>query len=98
MTVRHAGPYLKLVRAVECQVGWDFVDLRLSDGRVLRVPFAVDLRIGDASPADRQECEIVAGGLGLAWPTLGVALPLRRLLQTAANPQPDGLEPPRFLP
>jgi hypothetical protein len=97
VTVRHAGPYLRLVRAVECNVSWDFADLRLSDGRTLRVRWEVSPEVDDASPMDRQDCGLVAGGLGLAWPTLGVALALRRLLEDAANPPADGPEPPRFI-
>lgn len=59
----------------------DQLQLQLSDGRALTLPFAQFPRLRDASPKDRDAWELCAGGAGIHWPTLDEDLSLNGLLR-----------------
>jgi hypothetical protein len=75
------GPRPPRLRRVE--VADDWLTLELADGRHLRMPTVWSPALADAAPAERRGWRLVAGGLGVAWPTLGEilslhAVPIRR--------------------
>ena len=68
------GPLPPRLRRVE--VADDWLTLELADGRHLRMPTAWSPALADAAPAERRGWRLLAGGLGVAWPTLGEILSL----------------------
>jgi hypothetical protein len=55
-------------RIREVRVSNDRITAHLVDGRVISVPLAWSWRLSDATPAERQNFQIIAGGQGVHWP------------------------------
>lgn len=55
-------------RVKDVSVTDDLITFRLVDGRVISVPLAWSWRLSDASPAQRNHCEIIGDGQGVHWP------------------------------
>jgi hypothetical protein len=55
-------------RIREVRVSNDRITAHLVDGRVISVPLAWSWRLSDATPAQRRNFEIIAGGQGVHWP------------------------------
>jgi hypothetical protein len=55
-------------RIREVRVSNDRITAHLVDGRVISVPLAWSWRLCDATPAERQNFQIIAGGQGVHWP------------------------------
>lgn len=56
----------------------DWISLILSDGRVLRLPTAFSTPLFLASPAERRAWRINSTGRTIRWPSLGVAVGIKR--------------------
>ena len=57
-------------RAVAARCTDDALVLQVADGRELTVPLEWFPRLRGASPAARQNCRLIGGGIGLHWPDL----------------------------
>lgn len=57
-------------RIREVAVSDELITVHLMDGRVIRVPLAWSWRLSEASPAQREQFEIIGDGQGIHWPTL----------------------------
>jgi Protein of unknown function (DUF2442) len=57
-------------RAVDVSVTESDLVVRIADGRTISVPLAWFPRLLAASPAERQNVEVVGDGVGLHWPAL----------------------------
>lgn len=58
----------------------DYMDVTLTDGRILRVPLAWSPALIEASPEERANYELGAGGRGIHWPDLDEDLSIAGLL------------------
>ncbi len=58
----------------------EMMHVSLSDGRVIGVPLVWFPRLLEASPSERQNVQIGAGGRGLHWPELDEDLSVAGLL------------------
>jgi hypothetical protein len=58
------------------EVADDWLTLELADGRHLRMPTVWSPALAHAAPAERRGWQLIAGGLGVAWPALGEILSL----------------------
>jgi hypothetical protein len=67
--------------AVEVEVTEDTITARLADGRSITVPLAWSWRLSDASPAERQEYELIGNGQGIRWPKLDEDISVRGMLE-----------------
>ena len=63
----------------------DMMEVRLTDGRVLSVPLLWFPVLYEATPDQRKQCEIGAGGRGLHWATLDEDLSVAGLMAGADN-------------
>ena len=77
-------------RIVRVQVTDDTIDAVLADGREVSVPLAWSWRLSEAAAEQRQNFEILGGGLGVRWPDLDEDLSARGLLSgvPARRPRP----------
>ena len=48
----------------------DLITFHLVDGRVISVPLAWSWRLSDATPAQRNNYEIIGDGQGVHWPDI----------------------------
>ena len=55
---------------LEVEVSEEAISAELSDGRRISVPLAWSWRLSDASPAERNTCRLVGGGIGVHWPDM----------------------------
>ena len=55
-------------RISSVEVTGEAIIARLVDGRVISVPLAWSWRLSDATPAQRQNWELIGGGHGVHWP------------------------------
>lgn len=55
-------------RVREVSVTDELITFRLVDGRVVSVPLAWSWRLSDATPAQRNNFEIIGDGHGVHWP------------------------------
>lgn len=67
-------------RAVDVHVTEDALEVRLADGRELRVPLAWFPRLQAAPAAARQEWRLIGGGIGIHWPAIDEDLSVAALL------------------
>jgi len=74
-------PTTALAAAVEFDE--DMMHVTLTDGRVLSVPLAWFPSLSQATPEQRQNCEIGAGGRGLHWEELDEDLSVAGLMAGA---------------
>lgn len=68
--------------ALAKQVEFDEVSMRVTftDGRVLSVPLSWFPLLRDATPEQRQNCEIGGGGVSLHWPEIDEDLSIAGLM------------------
>jgi len=57
-------------RVKEVAVTDDLITFHLVDGRVISVPLAWSWRLSEATPAQRDNYEIIGDGQGVHWPDL----------------------------
>ncbi len=57
-------------RVKEVSVTEELITFRLVDGRVVSVPLAWSWRLSDATPAQRNNYEIIGDGHGVHWPDI----------------------------
>jgi hypothetical protein len=55
-------------RIKSIDVSDEMITARLVDGRIISVPLAWSWRLAAATPAQRANYEIIAGGQGVHWP------------------------------
>lgn len=83
------------LRSVE--VGAEWIDLELRDGRRLRVPTAWSPRLAGAGGGARAEWHRFGAGTGVVWPALGEVVVLRVLPGPARRmTSPGSGAPPRL--
>ena len=70
----------KGLRITEVAVANRAVVLRLNNGSVFAEPLDGITALSDATPKQLQQCEVFAGGVGIAWPKLDVHLSLKGFL------------------
>ena len=61
----------------------EFITFELVDGRVISVPLAWSWRLCDATPAQRNNFEIVGDGYGVHWPDVDEDLSVEGMLHGA---------------
>lgn len=67
-------------RAVDVHVTEDALEVRLADGRELRVPLAWFPTLQAASAAARQDWRLIGGGVGIHWAAIDEDLSVAGLL------------------
>lgn len=67
-------------RAVDVRVTDDALEVRLADGRELRVPLAWFPKLQAASASARQQWRLVGNGVGIHWPEVDEDLSVAGLL------------------
>ena len=78
-TIRRAYcPKTALARSVEFDDA--MMHVRFTDGRVLSVPLAWFPLLQEATPEQRERCEIGGGGISLHWPALDEDLSIAGLM------------------
>lgn len=84
-------------RIVSLEITDDLIIARLADGRTISVPLVWSWRLTAATPAQRNNFEILGNGEGVHWPDLDEDLSARGMLQgiparppkqVTATPQP----------
>jgi hypothetical protein len=57
-------------RVTRVAVTDDLITFHLMDGRVVSIPLTWSWRLNDATPAQREKCEIIGDGEGVHWPDI----------------------------
>jgi hypothetical protein len=57
-------------RVMSVLITEDEITARLADGRTISVPLAWSWRLSEATPEQRQNFEIIGGGIGIHWPNI----------------------------
>jgi hypothetical protein len=68
-------------RVREVSVTDELITFRLVDGRVVSVPLAWSWRLSDATPAQRNNFEIIGDGHGVHWPDIDEDLSVEGMFQ-----------------
>jgi hypothetical protein len=68
-------------RIVALEVHEEAIVARLADGRTIGVPLAWSWRLSGATPAQRNQFEIIGSGEGVHWPDLDEDISARGMLQ-----------------
>lgn len=79
-----AAPDATVPRATDAYWMSDGIRLQLADGRLLRIPFAFAASLRSAPPAAQREVVVTADGTRVAWPALGLLLPIASVLDACA--------------
>ena len=77
-----------LARIREASVSADSITVRLRDGRTIGVPLNWFWRLEDASPAHRQNFEIIGNGVGIHWPEIDENLSIEGILAGRRSSRP----------
>jgi hypothetical protein len=67
-------------RVKEVAVTEDLITFHLVDGRIVSVPLAWSWRLSDATPAQRNNFEIIGDGHGVHWPNVDEDLSVEGML------------------
>jgi hypothetical protein len=67
-------------RVKEVTVTEDLITFHLVDGRIVSVPLAWSWRLSDATPAQRNNFEIIGDGHGVHWPDVDEDLSVEGML------------------
>ena len=67
-------------RVKEVSVTAELITFHLMDGRVVSVPLAWSWRLSDATPAQRNNFEIIGDGYGVHWPDVDEDLSVEGML------------------
>ena len=73
-------------RAKEVRCSEDELTVLLADGRAISVPLAWYPRLLHASPAERENFELLGEGQGIRWPDIDEDLSVEGLLRGARTP------------
>jgi uncharacterized protein DUF2442 len=76
-------------RTREVRVSNDRITAHLVDGRVISVPLAWSWRLSDATPAERQNFQIIAGGQGVHWPDVDEDISVEGMLHGTPARRPS---------
>lgn len=68
-------------RATDIGFDDDFLNVRLADGRELRVPLAWYPTLFSATPEQRNNFEVLGNGVGIHWPDLDEDLSIAGMLR-----------------
>jgi hypothetical protein len=71
-------PTTALAQAVECDEV--MIHVTLTDGRIISVPILWFPLLYEATPEQRQKCEIGGGGVSLHWPELDEDISIANLM------------------
>lgn len=95
-------------RISEMQVTDDSIIAHLTDGRTISVPLAWSWRLSEATPAQRNNFELIGSGLGAHWPDIdedisatgmlyGIPARPRKAIARPKRSQPPDLRPAALL-
>jgi hypothetical protein len=59
----------------------DMMHVHLMDGRIISVPLDWFPRLKKARPAERENCRLIGGGIGIHWPDLDEDISVPGLLR-----------------
>lgn len=82
-------------RIVAFKVTSDSIIAQLADGRTISTPLAWSWRLSDATPAQRNNFEIIGNGQGVHWPDLDEDISARGMLYGIPAPRPKRETQPR---
>ena len=75
-------------RVKEVSVTEELITFSLVDGRVVSVPLAWSWRLSEATPAQRNNFEIIGDGYGVHWPDVDEDLSVEGMLYGVPAPRP----------
>lgn len=75
-------------RVKEVSVTEELITFHLMDGRVVSVPLAWSWRLSDATPAQRNNFEIIGDGQGVHWPDVDEDLSVEGMFHGAPARRP----------
>ena len=75
-------------RVKDVSVTDELVTFHLVDGRVVSVPLAWSWRLSDATPAQRNNYEIIGDGHGVHWPEVDEDLSVEGMFHGVPAPRP----------
>ncbi len=75
-------------RVKEVSVTEELITFCLVDGRVVSVPLAWSWRLSEATPAQRNNFEIIGDGYGVHWPDIDEDLSVEGMLHGVPAPRP----------
>lgn len=75
-------------RVKEVSVTEESITFSLVDGRVVSVPLAWSWRLSEATPAQRNNFEIIGDGYGVHWPDVDEDLSVEGMLHGVPAPRP----------
>ncbi|MEO5858822.1 MAG: DUF2442 domain-containing protein [Pyrinomonadaceae bacterium] len=67
--------------AVDVSCNNESISVSLADGRMIRVPLEWYPRLVDATPKDRNNWQLIGGGLGIHWEDLDEDVTVESLLR-----------------
>ena len=67
-------------RVKQVSVTEELITFRLVDGRIVSVPLAWSWRLSEATPAQRNNFEIIGDGYGVHWPDVDEDLSVEGML------------------
>lgn len=75
-------------RVKEVSVTNELITFNLVDGRVVSVPLAWSWRLSEATPAQRNNVEIIGDGYGVHWPEVDEDLSVEGMFHGVPAPRP----------
>jgi len=75
-------------RILTVEVTDDLITAHLADGRTISVPLAWSWRLSEATPEQRQHCEIIGAGQGVHWSDIDEDLSAIGMLTGTPAPRP----------
>ena len=75
-------------RMLTVEVTDDLIIAHLADGRTISVPLAWSWRLSNATPAQRQQFEIIGDGHGVHWPDIDEDISALGMLTGTPAPPP----------
>lgn len=76
------------IRVKEVSVTEELITFSLVDGRVVSVPLAWSWRLSEATPAQRNNFEVIGDGYGVHWPDVDEDLSVEGMLHGVPAPRP----------
>ncbi len=67
----------------------ELITFSLVDGRVVSIPLAWSWRLSEATPAQRNNFEIIGDGYGVHWPDVDEDLSVEGMLHGVPAPRPN---------
>ena len=75
-------------RVMSIEVSDDEIIAHLVDGRTISVPLVWSWRLSEATPEQRQHCEILGDGQGIHWPDIDEDISVEGMLHGAPASRP----------